>query len=149
MLSKDEDFLAMKDVIEYAKIGRAAVYAAIKKGRIKAEKHGNFWKVSRQEIDRYRINKYNRDEREINGERIFSVEKGTFSVPQVAKIIHVELKIPYNVQRVYHLIRTGQLKCSKCGATFIVKREHLIKLIELERNVKNEDYRQFKLVNMS
>ena len=143
-MKKDDEFLLMKDVTQYTHTGRAAIYSAIKKGRLKARKEGRFWKISPEQIDRYRITKYNRDEREINGEKIFCVEKGTFSASQVAKIISDELKIPYRVQRVYHLIRSGQLKAHRVGATFVILREDLRELIEKEKNVKKEDYRQFK-----
>lgn len=147
MKYNDEDLLSMNEITEYARVGRGAIYAAIKKGRLKAKKVGVTWKISREEIDRYRVTKYNRDIRQIDGERIFDVEKGTFSAPQVAKILSEELQIAYSIQRVYHLIRTGQLKSHKRGATFVINRDSLVKLIELEREVKNEDYRQFKMAS--
>lgn len=146
-MEKPDDLLSMPEIIAYAKIGRAAVYTAINKGRLKAVKVGYYWMVSRSEIDRYRMSKYNRDEREINGKKIFSVEEGTFSVSQAAKIISDELKMAYSTQRLYHLIRSGQLRAGRVGATFVIHRDHLIELIEKEKGVKIEDYRQLKLGN--
>jgi excisionase family DNA binding protein len=143
-MEKPQELLSMPEIIAYAKIGRAAVYTAIKKGRLTAIKVRGHYKVSRSEIDRYRLSKYNRDEREINGRKLFCVEEGTFSVHQVAKIVSNELKIAYSMQRVYHLIRTGQLRASRVGRTFVVMRDDLIALIEKEKGVKFEDYRQFK-----
>ncbi len=145
MTEKHDELLSMPQIIAYAKIGRAAVYTAIKKGRLNAVKDGYYWKVYRSEIDRYRLSKYNRDEREINGKKIFCVEEGTFSVPQVARIISDELKIAYSIQRVYHLIRSGQLRASRTGTTIVIKREDLIELIEKEKGVTRGDYRQFKV----
>jgi len=144
MTEKPDDLLSMPEITAYAKIGRAAVYTAIKKGRLTAVKDGYYWKVYRSEMDRYRLSKYNRDEREINGKKIFCVEQGTFSVHQVSKIVSNELKIAYSVQRIYHLIRSGQLLASKVGSTYVILRDDLIALIEKEKGVKFEDYRQFK-----
>jgi excisionase family DNA binding protein len=143
-MTQKDDYLSMREATQYTKVTRAALYAAMKKGRLKAKKVGFHYKISIQELDRYRMHKYNRDERTVNGERIFDVEKGTFSVHQASKILSEELKKPYSTQRLYHLIRTGQLKAGRYGVTFIIQREDLIELIEKEKQVKNEDYRQLK-----
>ena len=134
----------MREVTRYAKVTRAAIYAAMKKGRLKAIKVGMHYKISKAELDRYRMHKFSREERTVNGERIFDVERGTFSVYQVSKILSQELNRPCNTQRLYYLIRTGQLKTSRCGKTFVILREDLVDLIEKEKQVKNEDYRQLK-----
>jgi excisionase family DNA binding protein len=143
-MAEKDDYLSMGEACRYIHVGRAAIYAALKKGRLHAIKIGYYYAFAREELDRYRLNKYNRDERRMNGERIFDVQRGTFSVHQASKILSDELKVAYNMQRLYHLIRTGQLKVTKCGATFVISRETLIDLIEKEKQIKNPDYRQFK-----
>jgi len=145
MSDENEVYLNIKQVIEYAHIGRPAIYAAMKKGRLVGKKFGTKWMISRQEIDRYRLNKYNRDSRVISGKPIFSIEEGRFSVNQAAKILSFELNCAFPMQRVYYLIRTGQLAASRVGTTFVIKRKDILDLIQKEKHIKNLDYRQIKL----
>jgi hypothetical protein len=144
MKEKEDDYLEMRQITEYIHLQRAAIYAAMKKGRLKGKKIDGRWKISRRDLDIYRLTKYDRDIRTVNGQKLFCPEKGTFSVNQCAKIVSDELKRDYAMQRVYYLIRTGQLRCHKVGATFIVRREDLIDLIEKEKRVQREDYRQLQ-----
>ena len=134
-MTEKHEYLNMKEATQYARISRPAVYAAMQKGKLKAKKVGHFWQFTKEDLDAYRLSKYNRDERCFNGEKIFSIEKGTFSITQAAKIMSHELNAPYNRHRLYYLIRRGQLKVSRFGCSFIIKRETLIDLIEKERGL--------------
>lgn len=141
MMTSENNYLTITEAIEYSKISRPAIYAALKKGKLKAVKRGYFWQFTRENLDAYRVSKYNRDDREFNGERIFSPEKGTFSIGQAARILGYELNSPYTPQRLYYLIRRGELKVSRFGSSFIISKEVLIKLIEREKGVVRESKR--------
>lgn len=128
-----EGKLSIAEAAEYTHVCRQAVAVAIYKGQIKAEKICQRWYTTKEDIDAYRANKYNRDEQMRDGEKLFDPEKGRFSVGQVAKVMSAELGRAYPTHRVYYLLRTGQLKALRKGSSWIIAKEDAIELLQRER----------------
>ena len=126
------EFNDLREVAEYAHIGRQAIYLAIKKGGMKAVKKGRKWSFLRKDVDAYILNKYNRDNSKHNGELIFDMDKGFYSVFHVSKFLTIELGYPYAKQRLYFLIRTGRLKASKKGSAWVIAKEDVHLLLQQE-----------------
>lgn len=125
------------DLIEaahYCNITRQGVYLAIRKGAVKARLIGKKLYVTKEDIDNYRVNKHNPDLRKKDGELIFDVDHGRFSVHQVWRMLCEELKKPYSVQRVYYLVRTGQLRALRSGSSWIISKEDYLELLKKEKN---------------
>ena len=127
-----EEFNDLREVMAYAHVGRQALYLAINKGALKATKKGRKWTIFKKDLDEYRLNKYNRDKRKMNGELLFDMEKGFFSVFHVAKIMSHELGIQYKTQRLYYLIQSGRLKAMKRGSAWVISKEDLTLLLNEE-----------------
>ena len=128
-----EEFFSLKQAGDYAHVKRQAVYLAIKNRGLKAEKIGSRWRIKRADYDEWRANKYNRDKRKINGQLVFDLEKGHFSLNQVCKIFSETLGYSYSLQHLYYLVRTGQLKAFRKGSAWVIVKEDAIELLEKER----------------
>lgn len=133
-MEKPIDLINVKDAAEYMHVTLQAIYISIKKKKICATKIGRKWWLSKIELDNFRNNKYNRDLRKIEGEYIFDLDKGHFSLNQVCKIISDGLNRPYRIQRLYYFIRIGRLKAFKKGAAWVILKKDAEELFDLEKN---------------
>lgn len=138
-----DDLLLLRECSEYGHVMRQAIFVAIKKGRLKATKVRGRWVIRRGDYDAYRADKYNRDIAKIGDEYVFDAEKGHFSLRQIAKVFSVTIGVPYSVQRLYYLVRTGQLPAFRKGVSWVVLKEDAIKLLETEMG---ESQRQMKFI---
>lgn len=136
-MSNSEDILSIREASFIGRVKRQAVYVAIRKGRLRAKKINNKWLIKSLDLEDYRLNKYNRDFRQIDGEYVFDMEKGEFSVQQVCKVISATLNRPFPMQRLYYLLRTGRIKSLKKGAAWVILKEDAIALLESEM-IKNQ-----------
>ena len=126
------EMLTLTEAADYAHVTRQAIYTALRKRGLKAQKVGNRWLLLKADIDDYRGNKYNRDKRIINGQLVFDMEKGEFSVMQVLKVMSAALGYPFRIQRLYYLLRSGQLPSFKKGAAWIIMGKDASKLLQDE-----------------
>lgn len=119
--------LSLKEAAKHSKVGRQAIYAAIKKGRLKAKKnHKGRFKIDPKDLEDYRITKFNRDYRMINGQKIYSIEDGKFSTTYTAKLFASVFRKPFPVARIYYLIKRGDLKAYKTGSAWVIKRDDAV-----------------------
>lgn len=143
MKTEVEEFFSLAEAAQYSHVTRQAIYVAIRGKKLKAVKKNRQWCISRKDIDDYRLNKYNRDLRKYNDQYIFDVEKGYFSVQQVCKIISSTLKKPYNLQHIYYLLRSGQLRASRKGAAWVVSKEAIVELLDKEMGLDHKNQLRF------
>lgn len=128
-----EGFFSLAQAADYAHVTRQAIYLAVKQRGLRAKKIGRQWYITKEDLDNYRANKYNRDLRKRDGEYIFDMEKGHFSVQQVCKVLSATLGRPYSLQHLYYLLRTGQLKAMRKGAAWVVEKDDAVALLEREK----------------
>lgn len=127
-----EELLTLAEAAIYARVTRQAIYKALRNRGLKAKKVGHKWMLTKAHIDEYRANKYNRDLRVVNGELVFDMDKGEFSATQVCKVFSATLGRPFSLQRIYYLLRTGQLRSFKKGATWVIKKDDAVRLLQEE-----------------
>ncbi len=127
-----QTFRSLKEASKHAKVSRQAIFYAIQKGRLKAEKKGKCWTISRQDLNNYRANKYTYDYKKVNNVHLFDAEKGFFSIQQVAKVIGDALSGPYPRGRIYYLIRRNQLDAEKVGKSWVITKKNAVALMESE-----------------
>ncbi len=127
-----QTFRSLKEASKHAKVSRQAIFYAIQKGRLKAEKKGKRWTISQQDLNNYRANKYNYDDKKVNNVHLFDAEKGFFSIQQVAKVIGDALRGPYPRGRIYYLIRRNQLDAEKVGKSWVITKKNAVALMESE-----------------
>jgi excisionase family DNA binding protein len=132
-----EELLTLTEAAKYAHVTRQAIYKALRERGLKAQKIDNRWLLRKGDIDEYRGNKYNRDMRMVNGQLIFDMVKGEFSVMQVCKVISATLGRPFPPQRLYYLLRSGQIKSFKKGSAWIIKKEDAVALLQEELDKNN------------
>lgn len=132
MKMTEEEFLNLKEAAQYAHVSRQAPYNAIKKGTLKGILINRKWYVSRKDLDDYRGNKYNPDLKKREGELVFDMDKGHFSVQHVAKVISHALGHEYSFQHLYYLLRTGQVRGFRKGRAWVIAKEEAIQLLEIE-----------------
>lgn len=130
-----DDVLTATEASEYAHVVKQAIIRAIYAKRLKAWKKDSKWFMYRKSIDEYRETKYNRDDKTVDGERIFDAEKGFFSVPQIEKVISHELQRAFSRNRLYRMIYTGELKARKRGNSWVVHKDDAIEIIKKERQI--------------
>lgn len=134
-----DEFFSLREAAEYAHVTRQAIYVAVKQRGLKATKKNGAWYITREDLDAYRSNKYNRDLRkEENGEYVFDMDKGHFSIQQVCKVLSATLGRPYSIQHLYYLLRTGKLKGFRKGAAWVIAKEDAIDLLEREREKESK-----------
>lgn len=125
-------FYSLKEAAEYMHVERQAVYAAIKKGKLKTTRIGKRHLILKADVMEYQASKYNRDFRMYEGEKLFDIAKGHLSVNHVAKTIAAALKQPYDIQKIYYLIRSGQLKAAKKAGAWVISIEDAKAIYEKE-----------------
>lgn len=133
---KFPELFTLTEAGQYARVTRQAIYVALKAKRLKATKLNNRWKIKKEDLDEYRGNKYNRDLRKQNGELVFDMEKGHFSVPQVCKVLSASLNRPYSLNHLYYLIRSGKVKAFRKGYAWVIHKDDAIALLEKERGAE-------------
>jgi len=128
---------------QYGNVTRQAVYLAIRKKKLKAKKVKGRWWISKKEYDIYRLNKFNRDTFKHNGEYIYDMEQGHFSVQQVCKIFTCTLKRPYSQQRLYYLLRSGKIRGFRKGAAWVIAKDDAVVLLDQLRGVNDKQMSMF------
>jgi predicted DNA-binding protein YlxM (UPF0122 family) len=149
MIESENEFYSLNEAAQDAKITRQGVYIAIRKGGLKAtktkeptkySKRGQ-WVIKKADLDEYRANKYNRDKRKVEGESLFDLDRGYFSVNHVAKIMGKMLNHRVPTAHIYYMIRKGDLRAYKKGGAWVIKKEDAIALYEKESGNTKEQMR--------
>jgi len=124
MIESSEIFTSLNKAAAYAHVTRQAIFLAIKKKQLKAERNAIggriYWFIKRSDLDEYRSTKYNREKRMLEGEHIISLEKDKWSVLHAAKAIAHMLGRPYPAAHIYYLLRVGKLRGSKRGGMWVL-----------------------------
>lgn len=155
MENQDVVFDRLQDAADYCHVTKQAIYVAIRKGHLRGHliyskgMRGiarRRWSVSLTDLDDYRKNKYSREKSRFEGEKIFDVADGKFTVEQVSKILTQMVGYVYPNARVYYLLRTGQLKAFRRGRFWVVTSEALIECSEKEKNrkIRRKDITQLR-----
>jgi hypothetical protein len=141
MIDENHEFTSLRDVAKYAHITPQAVYSAIQKGQLKATKkrvlnkrgcHLEQWTVLVKDLEEYRMSKYDRDKRIVDGEKLFDIEHDRWSVLHAAKTLSLMLGIPFTTQKMYYLLRVGKITAYKKGGAWIIKKEELLRIYQEE-----------------
>lgn len=141
MTEKNDEFYSLSEASAYARVCRQAIFAAIKKKQLKAEKRmvtnqdGTCrlsWVILKKDLDAYRASKYNREKRVVDGEKLFDIANDKWSVWHAAKTLSGMMGKSYPSTHIYYLLRTGQLRGSKKGGAWVIRRQELVDLYNRE-----------------
>lgn len=142
----EDKIFTVIEAAKYAHVTRQAIYVAFYKGKLKASKYKNTLRIKKSDLDEYRLNKYNKQIIKHEGYSVYDFEKGHFSVQHVAQVLSEMLRRFYNPQKIYYMLRTGQLRGFKKGYSWVISREDAIALYENEKASEAQvDDRQLRL----
>ena len=134
---KKIEYESLRDAEKSNGLTAQAIYLAIKKGELTAEKKliggKTRWCPKQVDIDAYLASTNCCEKRKIHGEYIFNIKEGRWSVLHAHKIIHKALGY-YPLHHLYYLIRRGELRASYIGATIVLNSKDVYELIENERS---------------
>lgn len=128
-----EGYMSLPEAAKYAHVTRQAIYLAMRNRGLRGTKIGKQWYVTKTDLDEYRGNKYNRDLRKQDGEYVFDMDKGYFSVSQVCRVMSATLGKPYSMQHIYYLLRTGQMRSFRKGAAWVIPKDDAVALLDKEK----------------
>ena len=126
------EWYTLSEIATHSERGRQAVYIAIVTGKLKAKKIDNRWVIKMSDFDDFKSRKYQRWIKKPDGQNLFDGEN-FFSLPQVIEIFSLKLGCKYSYSQMYYKVQTGQLKASRQGATWIIKKEDLQKYLSQEQ----------------
>jgi excisionase family DNA binding protein len=115
-----ENFLSISEAAKLTNVTRQAIYVAIKHNRLNATKNVKKWRISLEDLKKYRENRYSRAFSLRNGKRIYDVSQGTYSIGQAAKLLGVP------PQKIYYATRQGVLKSHREGCAWVINEPDLI-----------------------
>lgn len=95
-------------------IGRYAVWKALKKKRIRGEKNGGQWTFTLQDLEEYRMNKFDRKFSTYNGQPLYDKTKGEYSINEASKL----LACP--VQHLYYAARMKKIQTTKKKCAWVI-----------------------------
>lgn len=126
-------YYTINELSDALKLSRQAVYLAIVKGKLKAEKDGSFYIIADSEAKEWRRKRYNRQNMVIDGVEMF--KNGYVDVKTAARIAKV------SVQKIYYAIyRTPPLiEFQRIGSCFRISLDalnHYIKHLRVKRRLK-------------
>jgi excisionase family DNA binding protein len=112
-----KDMLTITQAANKIHITRMGIFLAIHKRGLKATRCGQKWYIH--------VNDF-------NGEPLFDIEKGYYSVNHLSKLLGKD------VQTIYYLIRMGKIDAMKKGGAIVIKREEVERLYakDLDRKEK-------------
>lgn len=128
-----EGYCTLQEIAAYGHVTRQAIHMLLKKGLCPAFKHEGAWQIKISDYDEYRANRYNKDKRKYRGQRVYDVDKGLYTVRQVATVFSSSLGRKYSIHKIYYQLRSGKLPSKRVGAAWVIEKKHAIALLEKEQ----------------
>jgi len=114
------EYITVADAAKLSGTCRQAVYLATRKGLLKSQKSiTNRVLITRKDLEEYRANRYKRENTMINGEPLFDVSQGTYSLRLAAEYLGIEYI------SLYHYVRKGTIKAIRKRAAWIFHKDDL------------------------
>lgn len=108
-------------------VSSQAIRVAIKHKKMSAVKQNKRWKISLDQIEEYRRNKYSRKKSMFNGCLLFDKSKGEYSVTEVSELLNCD------AQHIYNACRNNKIKTTKKNKSWVI---HVDDLLEYAKVMK-------------
>jgi excisionase family DNA binding protein len=108
----------------YLSITKAAIYRAIKENKVKFEKNGSQYFLSKKHLDEYANHKWDRARSKINGYPLYDIEKGTYDIRSASEVFRV------GKQALYYAIRKGLLHSKRVRCSHILLEDDILNFLE-------------------
>jgi len=111
-----EKEVTITEASDALQISRQAVYVAILKKRILAEKKAGRWIIESKSLQDYRDHRFCRSKsRREDGDLVYRPERGEYSARQIAE------KFDVPVARLYHLMRNNRIPHYRHNAAYVIE----------------------------
>ena len=114
-MSEEDYFISMAGAAKIANVTRQAIYKAIKTKKLKALLKNGRYHISEKDFVEYRWARKDSLCKVIDGELLYDMKKGRVSPHQASALLGV------NENRIYYLIRSNRLPCTRHGFLYIIK----------------------------
>jgi len=108
--------LTIQEAATKENVTKAAIYLAVRKGKLKSKKVKGRWMIKEKDLIEYIENKWNRNLSVYNGEPLFNPSKGELSVNSVADTLGVK------PQAIYHRLRAGIINGFRKGSSWVIRK---------------------------
>lgn len=125
-LSNKEN-LSTGEASKILNITKSAIHAAIKNKRLPATFKTTRWVIHKDDLIEYEKTKYNRSKSLFQGRPLYCPEQGEYSVNQTAELLDT------SPQRIYYLIRHGEIKSDRRGSAWIITKAEIDKIYQTEK----------------
>jgi hypothetical protein len=137
MIEKKMIFESLSQAAKYGRVTRQAVFLAIKKGSLRAEKKlikGKVqWTITQEDLDDYRAGKNCCEKRQYEGCKLYDIKNNRWSVLHASKAISHMLGRSFPAHRIYYLIRKGEVRVAKYGCSIVISEAAVMDLYEKEK----------------
>jgi excisionase family DNA binding protein len=122
-----KEFLKPSELAHFYGVSQGAIYAAIHKGRLKAERQGTRWVIPRSSIHDYARTRYSRAMSRYKDGPLFDRDKGECSVVEAAKALKC------HVSCVYHYCRQKMISMKRKGKAYVLNMDEVMRFKETYR----------------
>ena len=129
---KEAELLTLADVAAYGHVTISAIRDAIGRGKLKAFKNKQRVFVTREDYDDYRLHKFDPARKLWNGEQIFDITAGRFSVAQIAHIFSNDIGRFFSHRKIYKLLEVGELKGYRVDKFWVIYHLDAVNFIRKE-----------------
>lgn len=120
----NENRITISEGADLYNLSRQAIFIAITKGKLKAQKIRGKWRFYQKDWLEYRRQRYDRRFLYRNGRKVYDPENGIISPSMASKIFGVP------IQRLYYLIRNHEIPCARSGPSYILDRNYILNNID-------------------
>lgn len=151
----EQEWLTVEEAAALMKIQPQSVLYAIRSGKLpfakipkkieRKTKKGmhtivrNTFHVKKSDGETYRKNKYIRDKRVLDGEKIYDLEAGRWSVLHLSRVLTEMLGYRYSAASLYFHIRKGDLRTTKIGRCFVIYAADVKDFIMKETGMRDQE----------
>lgn len=122
---ENESILGLTEASKKMSRCRQCLYQAIRTGKLRANRASNGrWKITISDLQNYWENRYSRDKSLFNGQLVYDVSKGTYSVKLAAQRLNIPL------QKIYFAIRSGKIDFVRKGSAYVFTEKALMNFQE-------------------
>ena len=117
-----EDLIRIGEAARRLDLTRHAIMMQIQNGSIPSRRIGFLWHVKWTDVMEWRKDLYSRlRKKDSKGTLVFDLKEGRYNTKSAAAYLHVP------TQKIYYLIRSGQLPAKRHGGEYILLKEDLDK----------------------
>jgi len=124
--------ITLNEASEISHLSIYSLYTAIRRGRLKRiSKKPTL--IDLDELQKYRISKYDPSQRHVNNQLIWDVEFGHLSISHLSKLASWQLGRPYSYLSIFYKVKSGKIRAFLKGRYYVIDHHDAMDFIEKEK----------------